>query len=244
MNNIEIIKNTKIYRRYTVSCQTDTININNKRCPDYALTWGHLNIPRWPKGHDYFIGNGTNLSMDYNMILREILSDRFKKGLQTSNILFCDLDGVLADFEQGVKNKFNKSVDELNPALMWGTINKSKSFFETLPWMQRGKELWDKIKHNNPIILTGVPKGNTTAAEQKRKWCAVNLGQHIHVITCTTKEKPKYCLPQSILIDDRTDNLNAWNEQGGKFILYDEEFVDQIVERINKNMDEEGLKSP
>ena len=232
------------YRSYTVLCKNDNNHINNGRCPDYAITWGQTNIKHWPKGHDYFIGNGANLTMDDNNILREIMSDRLKNGIETNNVIFCDLDGVLADFEQGVKNKFNKSVDEIKPSLMWGVINKSNSFFESLPWMPRGKELWDRIKHHNPIILTGVPNGCATGAEQKRNWCAVNLGQHIKVITCASKDKPIYCLPQSILIDDRIDNLNAWIEKGGKFILYDEEFVDRIVERIDKNMDEEGLKSP
>ncbi len=239
----EIFERLPVYRCYTTICDQDNCNIENGRCPDYALVWGSQNQSHWPPGHDYFIGNGTDFTSIENQTLREILSDRLKNGQKTTGLIFCDLDGVLADFEQGVKNKFKKSSDQLNPPLMWGVINKSKSFFETLPWMPRGKELWNSIKDHNPIILTGVPKGSKTGAEQKRKWCADNLGQHIKVITCATKDKPNYCLQKSILIDDRTDNLNAWNLKGGKFILYDEEFTDNVIERINKHMKEDDIRS-
>lgn len=241
---LESFTMTNVYRCYTAASNEDNDNIDNGRCPDYALCWGKQNESHWADGHDYFIGTNVNFTSDENQILREILSDKLKNGEQTNTLLFCDLDGVLADFEQGVNNKFTKPSNEIHSSLMWKVINNSKSFFETLPWMPRGKELWDRIKHRKPIILTGVPKGSKTGAEQKRKWCADNLGQHIKVITCATKEKPNYCLPNSILIDDRPDNLNAWNLKGGKFILYDEEFVDITVERINRHMDDDGFKSP
>jgi|APFre7841882793_1041355.scaffolds.fasta_scaffold01334_3 hypothetical protein len=146
-------------------------------------------------------------------------------------IIFCDLDGVLADFEQGVIDKFKKPPEQLKPGVMWGVINKSNTFFENLPWMPEGRKLWEQIKQYNPIILTGIPNSGS-AAEQKRRWCARELGEHINVITCATKDKPKYCIKNSILIDDRSDNMNAWNTKGGTFILYDEEFVDEIIERI------------
>jgi hypothetical protein len=83
------------------------------------------------------------------------------------------------------------------------------------------------------------------AAEQKRRWCARELGPDVHVITCSSKDKSNFCLANAILIDDRTDNLNAWNSKGGKFLLYDEEFTDKIVERINKHMESDsGLATP
>jgi 5'(3')-deoxyribonucleotidase len=150
---------------------------------------------------------------------------------------------VLADFEQGVKNKFKKNVDELNQGMMWGVINKSNTFFETLPWMPKGRELWSQIEQYNPIILTGVPRSSSSAVEQKIRWCKRELGPNVKVITCATKDKPKYCIDKSILIDDRTDNLKPWIVRGGKFILYDEDYLDDIVERIGRHMECE-LPSP
>ena len=169
-----------------------------------------------------------------NLELRQILSEKLARGTLPSKIIFCDLDGVLADFEQGVVNRFKKRPDQLKPAVMWGVINKSSSFFETLPWMPKGRELWEQIKQYDPIILTGIPRSQS-ATEQKRKWCARELGPDIHVITCSTKDKPDFCITNAFLIDDRTDNLNAWNSKGGKFLLYDEDSQEKIVERIHRH---------
>ena len=230
-------------RSYSITNENDDNHILNGRCPTYALIWStNINNPHWPSKHDYFIGNGNNIN-DGTRELREILSKRLADGLISNHIIFCDLDGVLADFEQGVISRFNKPPNELKPGLMWGVINKSTSFFENLPWMPRGKELWEHIRDYNPIILTGIPRGNKSAVEQKMKWCERELGHDIQVITCYTKEKPNYCLNGSILIDDRTDNMIVWNEKGGKFILYSEDNLNTIKETINRHMNNE-LSSP
>jgi len=231
------------FRQYSISSLDDSDNIKNNRCPEYALNWDHnSNIHHWRPGHDYFLGNGENITD--NLELRQILSEKLARGSLPSKIIFCDLDGVLADFEQGVIRRFKKSPDQINMGIMWGVINKSNTFFETLPWMPRGRELWESIKQYDPIILTGVPR-STTAAEQKRKWCARELGPNVHVITCSTKDKPQFCITNALLIDDRIDNLNPWNSKGGKFILYHEEITHKIVERIHKYMEtDNGICSP
>jgi 5'(3')-deoxyribonucleotidase len=230
-------------RQYSISTFYDSENLKNNRCPEYALNWDHDNNQlHWPHSHDYFLGNGTNITD--NEELRKILSEKLERGTLPRKIIFCDLDGVLADFEQGVINRFNKRPDELQPGLMWGVINKSTSFFETLPWMPKGRKLWEQIKQYDPIILTGITRGSTVA-EQKRRWCARELGPDVHVITCSTKDKPKFCIPNSVLIDDRINNLNAWTSKGGKFILYDLQNSDKIIERIHRQMDYDlGLCSP
>lgn len=224
-------------RSYSICNEDDMHHINNGRCPNYALTWGPTdNSKHWPEGHNYFIGNGIYYN-DENRHLREILSQKFINGTLHNSIIFCDLDGVLADFEQGVRNKFHKEIEQMKPSLMWGVINKSNSFFETLPWMPKGRELWDNIKQYQPIILTGIPRGSSSAIEQKMKWCQRELGPDIPVITCSTKNKSNFCLSNSILIDDRTDNLKPWTNKGGKFILYNEDNLDKIIERIHLYME-------
>jgi hypothetical protein len=228
---------TSLKRNYSITNKFDEDNTMNGRCPSYALNWQEeKNNQHWPDGHNYFIGNGSNIN-DESQLAREILSDRLKNGVKSKYVLFCDLDGVLADIEKGVKNKFKKNLDEIVPSIMWRIINKSNTFFDTLPWMPKGRELWERIKEYNPIILTGVPEGSVSCAEQKINWCKRELGSDIKVITCLTRDKPNYCLPNSILIDDRNINLKAWNNKGGKFILYDEEKLYSILERIDRHMD-------
>lgn len=221
-------------RQYSINTHNDVTNIENLRCPDYALNWNHENNQyHWRSGHDYFLGNGENI-VD-NKELRTILSEKLNRGTLPKNILFCDLDGVLADFEQGVFNIFHKYPEQIAPNLLWSTINKSKDFFETLPWTPEGKMFWEEIKQYDPIILTGVPR-SIYAEEQKRKWCARELGPDIHVITCSTKDKPNYCISNSLLIDDREDNINAWKSKGGKCILYEGRNIDSIIQSIHTYM--------
>lgn len=233
-----MLRQIQTHRSYSITHENDEEHVNNGRCPNYALTWRVSdNRNHWPtEGYDYFMGNGSDIT-DGTKEVREILSERLRNENSSKHIIFCDLDGVLADFQQGVINKFNKNIDEIKPPLLWGVINKSTTFFETLPWMPKGRELWRRIAKYNPIILTGVPHGSSTSKEQKIRWCQRELGPNIQVITCATKDKPKYCIHSSILIDDRTDNLNPWNIKGGKFILYDEDHLDSIVEKIDIHME-------
>jgi hypothetical protein len=56
---------SKLYRSYTLDKDIDETNINNGRCPNYALDWKEQsNNPHWPLGHDYYLGNGLNIDAD------------------------------------------------------------------------------------------------------------------------------------------------------------------------------------
>lgn len=215
------INKVKMNRSYTITSHIDNYNIESGRCPDYALTWSMSeNSVYWKPSHNFYLGNKEYKSNNECFeTLREILSERwFEKG-RSHPILYCDLDGVLADFEGGVIRRMGKSPDELKSGLMWGVIRKTPGFYENLEWTEDGRQLWDAIKQYNPIILTGCPNGNW-AEEQKRKWCAKNLGPDVRVVTCATKDKPKYCVDGAILIDDRDKIRREWINAGGKFILY------------------------
>ncbi len=100
--------------------------------------------------------------------------------------IFCDLDGVLVDFEAGVK-KLNrgKSPDDLKPSVLWGSIARSYRFFENAPWTKDGKKLWQhlvnasqSVSNSSTIksidILTGVPS-NFEYRGQKYRWCEREL---------------------------------------------------------------------
>lgn len=235
-----------LLRQYSITNDQDAYNVMNGRCPDYALNWlPEVNARYWEPNHDYFIGTPTGLtapsaspspspSVNPAMeCIRRILSEKLHRNTLPSQLkpsfnrlIFCDLDGVLTNFDAGVIRKFKKAPHQLPAAVMWSQINKSTDFFQTLPWMPQGQLLWNLIRPYGPIIITGIPRGNKTAAEQKRQWCATNLGPDIHVITCATKDKPNYCIHGAILIDDRADLEEKWNQAGGKFILYNESTFD------------------
>ena len=219
-------------RQYTITCDMDWVNIRHGRCPDYAVYWGFdLNTIYWDEGHDYFIGNQPFLTTSPLELMREILSERLKKGQQNLPIIFCDLDGVLADFEKGVQKLFNKHPNEINARFMWSSLRKTKGFFENLEWMEDGRQLWEHIKIYNPIILTGCPYGGW-AEQQKYNWCARELGPDIRVITCKSDDKPNYCIQNSILIDDRDKIKYNWSVKLGYFITHRN--TSQTLEKLEK----------
>lgn len=212
------IKQVKMNRSYTITSPKDRYNVENGRCPDYALAWSvEENAKFWDPSHNFYLGNGYKSDDPCFETVREILTER--QFDNNSVILYCDLDGVLANFEDGVVKCIGKKPDDLTSGFMWATLRKTPGFYENLEWREEGRQLWDAIKKFNPIILTGCPRGGW-AEQQKRNWCARELGPDVRVITCDTKDKPKYCVEGSILIDDRDKVRREWTKKGGKFILY------------------------
>lgn len=103
--------------------------------------------------------------------------------------IFCDLDGVLVDFEAGIKKLFNgRSPDQLpNQGMMWGAISKTPDFYSTLPWTSDGQLLWEELRSLTPDILTGVPRLNRSRAE-KFEWCRKELGVKVNHLDMAGKK--------------------------------------------------------
>jgi len=139
--------------------------------------------------------------------------------------LFLDLDGVLADFDAGVHRATGKTPAELGDRRMWPIIAKTPGFYEHLPWMADGRELWEFAKAFSPRILTGLPLGKW-AEPQKRAWCARELGPNVGVECCLSREKGRHAAAllepgqTMVLVDDRLKVQAAWEDAGGTFILH------------------------
>jgi hypothetical protein len=99
--------------------------------------------------------------------------------------LYVDLDGVLCDFETGVRSVFPElseagsfRLQDLERHRMWKRIAARRGgsgFFRDLPWARGGRELWWSIEHLRPDILTGVPASLATSRAEKYAWCAREL---------------------------------------------------------------------
>eukprot|EP00667_Euglena_gracilis_P021351 EG_transcript_23351 len=138
--------------------------------------------------------------------------------------IFCDLDGVLSDFDRSVRELCGRSPEQCQKDEMWTRLMAVKDggpdgFYSQLPWMADGPALWEAIAPLNPIILSGCPKG-TWAAEQKRRWCARELGPHVEVRTCLAQQKCHHSCKGAVLIDDRLSLRSAWQARGGRFVQH------------------------
>lgn len=106
----------------------------------------------------------------------------FDETLESSKYrVFCDLDGVLVDFDSGVRQLLDgRGPDDVKPSLLWGRIAQT-DFYTKLPWMPDAKVLWEQLKTLPvlPDILTGVPR-HKRSKEEKVAWCKRELGVEVN----------------------------------------------------------------
>jgi len=137
--------------------------------------------------------------------------------------LFLDLDGVLVDFDAGVKRVTGNLPSELSPRRMWPQLARADGFYEHLDWLPDGRRLWTAVEPLRPTILTGLPMGKW-AEPQKRAWCARELGAEVPVITCMSRDKAaraNEAVPRGrtpVLVDDRERLRESWELMGGLFV--------------------------
>ena len=149
-------------------------------------------------------------------------------------MVYLDMDGVLADFDRGVRelcgmepqSQNGKRSAKLDDA-MWDAIRKTEHFYDRLAPMPGAEEMFGRIyrKYGEQCeILTGVPKperGIVTAVEDKKAWMKRELSDTVRVNIVLRKQKLDYCKgPESVLIDDMEKTIRAWREAGGTGILH------------------------
>ncbi len=139
--------------------------------------------------------------------------------------IFCDLDGVLADFDFGFYIVMGIQPKEANKEQFkefWNQVCVGPDFWSNLTQMHDFEILWDFIKVYKPIILTGCPySGKHHATKGKKHWCSKYLGSDIEVIATMSNMKQKFMKSKGdILIDDNADNCRRWTEAGGVAILH------------------------
>jgi hypothetical protein len=105
---------------------------------------------------------------------------------------------------------------------MWKIIKNNMSHWEQLPAMPGALQLWSFIAPYEPTILTGCPtSGKQQAIDGKTIWKNRELGEHVPIITCFSRDKPKHMANAGdILVDDMEKNITRWVEAGGIGILH------------------------
>jgi hypothetical protein len=134
--------------------------------------------------------------------------------------LYLDCDGVLADFDQGAAAVFgmHPRAFEKRHGLgrFWAKLAKAPDFYFGLPLLDGATELFEAVRHLDPIILTGLPQGNW-AADQKVRWAAKYF-PGTRIITTLARDKRKHAKAGDVLVDDQIRHAPLWEEMGGVFI--------------------------
>jgi hypothetical protein len=157
-------------------------------------------------------------------------------------VIFCDMDGVLVDFDEGYKELTGvttQHADSQGKNEFWGLFRDSlrnkdiseRSYWANLDWMSDGKQLWDYIKDYNPYVLTApsvnfdIPfeerykMENNQSMQGKTEWVQ-RLPNMRKIYFRSAARKADFAGPNKILIDDRKDTIDSWNANGGIGILH------------------------
>jgi len=151
-------------------------------------------------------------------------------------ILYCDMDGVLCNFEAGLEKMFAMpdTRTDVNPiraagydnakewlkapmsADKWAPVQNYGLFWPTLPWTKDGRTLWNYIKKFNPHILSAYSPFDKNSRLGKTKWIERNLNirdkGRIHLVRRAEK---KLYAKGTVLIDDYGRNIKDWKRNGG-----------------------------
>ena len=146
--------------------------------------------------------------------------------------LYLDCDGVLADFDRGAERILGMPPRAFQarhgPGRFWARLAKAPDYFATLPLMPGAMELFEAVRHLDPVILTGLPRGNW-AAEQKVRWAAEHF-PGTRIITTLAADKRDHCRHGDVLVDDTLKYQHLWEAAGGIFIHYRD--VAQALEEL------------
>ena len=134
--------------------------------------------------------------------------------------LFVDMDGVLADFDRHYEAVFGYRSCKIADNVDWKRVTETEDFYLHIPPMVDLDVLWKRIERYAPIVLTGVPASVPEAPDNKRNWVRRNIGDHVEVRRCRSREKCLHAAPGDILLVVWEKYRHKWIEVGGVWITH------------------------
>lgn len=140
--------------------------------------------------------------------------------------IYLDMDGVVADWNQGVydilgwvKADANAHYDPKD----WKKVTDNKRIYGQLPVMDKAEELANLARRFRDelgwqvLFLTAVPKGNDVhwAFWDKCQWAQKYFPDIPVHFGPFAKQKCEHCKTGDILVDDRRSNCSEWRDAGG-----------------------------
>jgi len=168
--------------------------------------------------------------------------------------IYCDMDGVLTDFEKRFVEMLRKegpkyySKEVINQVTrpkhfealegekeFWNFIDNhiGLEFWSGMDWMPNGKQLWSFIQPYNPIILTSPSRQNTSRLG-KRMWVKEHLIPAPPVEFRFGEAKSDFANENSILIDDKPSNLRAFSSAGGIAIECKDGDISSVISALKQ----------
>lgn len=166
---------------------------------------------------------GKKNELIYESSLKRIMTE----AINTRFTIYCDMDGVLCDFDAQFEHYYGIAPREYakqkGEMILKKAVNDvGEKYWSQMPWMPGGQELWEYISRYNVKILSS-PSTFEFAKQGKLKWISENLNPKPSEIIFeqtgnkhnVLKGKPYNEVRNSILIDDYFRNIAPWKETGG-----------------------------
>ena len=168
--------------------------------------------------------------------------------------IYCDMDGVLTDFEkrfvtllqqEGPKYYSKATIAQVTRPKHFDKLEGTEEFWKfidqyiglefwsEMPWMPQGQVLWDFIQPYGPKLLTSPSEDNTSRLG-KRLWVRNHLSPAPEVIFRFGDAKSDFANENSILIDDKPSNLEAFASKGGIAIECKDGDVSSVINKLKK----------
>ncbi|MCK4824353.1 hypothetical protein KA005_51855 [bacterium] len=149
--------------------------------------------------------------------------------------IFLDMDGVLVDIRKGIHGAFNKPYDYLTLSPLWKfwddwsdvtfeMVNAAcvSEFWAELKWTHDGRDIlqtiWRTFNSKNIYLLT-TPMPNLESAFGKMMWVNAWLPEYIKRTIITQAPKHLLARPDTLLIDDKNENIDEFIKAGGRGLL-------------------------
>ena len=206
------------------------VYVGNRNLADICRTVSHelVHLKQKQNGQSLDGTTGSDIENEANakagQLMRKFaqLNPMIFEGKEQQYKIYCDMDGVIVDFEGGYEKLTGKNIRNSHvkgDSAFWQPITDAgEAYWTDLEWMSDGKQLWDYIKQYSPKLLS-APSRQESSKTGKEKW----VTQHIPgtpLILKSAEQKQLYASPNSILIDDRADNIQRWKAAGGIGILH------------------------
>lgn len=149
--------------------------------------------------------------------------------------VFLDVDGVLANFRKGIHDAFAKSYNYATlspkwnfwedwPEITFEMVNGicTIPFWINLEWMHDGHDISRMVLNkfqSNQIYLLTTPMPNVESATGRWQWIKEQLPAYYKRTIITQAPKHLLARPDTLLIDDKDQNINKFTQAGGRGCL-------------------------
>jgi len=170
-----------------------------------------------------------------NQLVQELIKDLLEQKNQDYTI-YLDIDDTLTNYSERLKSMIidDPETGEKRPIKASDTVDNLE-FWSSAKWLPGAEEMVDFIKNNfdKVEILSAVPELSKAKQSEtgerfynapilgKEDWLKDNIGNIKTNWTRSGSQKAAFARPNTILIDDKPENIRAFQKAGGIGILYD-----------------------